>query len=101
MHWFKAGAYKEQLVAAAGTDVQVYEVSSDASGMTVQQESSFNAPNSVLQLASNQAGITLAIVTGAPDVHTRRFSMTGEWNKGHRIAIVPPGMPAGFLAMMD
>jgi hypothetical protein len=101
MHWFKSGAYKEQLAAAAGTEVQLYEVSSDASGMTVQQESSFKVPTSVRQLASNQSGTTLAVVTDAPDVLIRRFSIAGEWNKGHRIAIVPPGMPAGFLAMMD
>jgi hypothetical protein len=102
LHWTRAGAHREVLIAAAGRQVQVFEVHAEPAGLELQPvDARLEMPASVRQLASGTLGMSVAAVTDAPELQVCRLSVAGEWDKGMRVLTHPPAAPAGFLAMQD
>jgi hypothetical protein len=100
LHWAHAGAFREVLVAAAGRQVQVFEVRAEQAGLELQPvDPPLQLPASVRQLASSALGMSLVAVTDAPELQVFRLNLAGEWDKGMRVVTHPPPLPTGFLEM--
>jgi hypothetical protein len=98
----RAGAHREVLVAAAGRDVQVFEVHAEPAGLQLQRvDAQLEMPAAVRQLASSTLGLSVAAALDAPELQVCRLSVSGEWDKGMRVLAHPPALPTGFLAMQD